>query len=124
MEQAVGIGFGNEIVHEGEACVASYQDLLFLCTQQLCKELLGAGQTGQLSVISCVDAINDAVVNVQNLEHGGRQAELVCTGLASCHIQLETKGFVVIVTLLQGGICLLSFGKGQLGIGFHHGSSF
>ena len=62
--QAVGVGLGDQIVHQVQAGVAADEDLLRLRAEDLRKEPLGRGQTGQLAVVARVNASVHAVGGV------------------------------------------------------------
>ena len=57
MKQAVGVGLGDGIVHQGQTGVTADEALLGLAAENIGKHPLGCRQTGQLAVVACLNSI-------------------------------------------------------------------
>ena len=120
MAQAVGVGLGDEVVHERQAGVAADEYFLRLRTEQLGKQALRRRQTADLAVVPRVDPVVCAVGGVG--KHGQNIAyhvELLPAGLAACHVQLEVQRLVMLKFFQQRGIFRLPLCGGQLLVRLH-----
>ena len=121
MKQSMGIGLGDQVVHQVQAGVAADEDLLRIGAEKIGKQTLGRRDTGQLAVIAHVNAAVHAVGGVgQDGQHIADQVQLGLAGLPAGHIQGKSPGPEVAVTFTQGGKLTFALRSSQLRIGFHH----
>ena len=121
MEQSVGIGLGNQVVHQVQAGVAAYQNFLRRGAEEIGKQALGRRDAGQLAVVTHIDGAVHAVGGVgQDGQHIADQVQLGLAGLSTGHIQGKATGLEVLIAFTQSGKLLLALRSSQLSIGFHH----
>ena len=88
--QAMGIGFGNGVIHQGKTGASADKNFLRLGAQKLGKQDLCRGDTGQGSVIADVQL---AVIKIFRLtENGCKTADhiqLLAAGFSAGHVELQ-----------------------------------
>ena len=115
MQQAVGIGLADGIIHQLQAGVAAHKHLLRTAAQHLRKEPLGRGDTGQLTIGPHIDAVGDIIGGVTHqIENTVGQVELLLAGLTAGHVQIQALCLQVIEFLLQAGVFRLAFFRTHL----------
>ena len=88
--KAICISSCNHIVHNLQTGRAAQEGLFRLTAQYICPVLSGNRQTGQLTVVSCINAIREAFGRInQTGKNITYDIQLACTGLSACHIQLQ-----------------------------------
>lgn len=120
VQQAVGPGLGDQVIHELQAGGAAHEALLRLAVQNFGKEALGGRQAGEVPVVAGVDAVAFAVLRLgQGGEDAGDQVELLLAGLAASHIQLQLLPADAVKFLPQGLVQGFLLRPGQIFKGFH-----
>ena len=89
VEQAVGPGLGDEVIHHVQAGISAHEALLRGDVQQLGPVAPGAGHSRQLAVVPGVHPVGHAVVKVQNIQQTPGQLQLLQAGLAPRHVQRQ-----------------------------------
>ena len=125
VEQAVGVGLGDGVVHQLQAGVAAHEHLLRLTAQDLREQPLGGRQAGELAVVAHVDAVGHIVLRLLHQgEDVADQIQLGLAGLAPGHVQLQPPGLQVLIFLGHLGVFRLALLCGHLGISSHFNASF
>ena len=120
MEQTVGVGLGDCVVHQLQAGVAAHEHLLRTAAQDLGEEPLGSGQAAHLTVVADVDAVGDVVLRIlHQMEDVGHHVQLLLAGLAPGHVQLEALGLELFKAAQDPGVFLFPLLCGHLGISGH-----
>ena len=119
VEQTVGEGLGNGVIHQGETGVAADEALLRFTAQDFSKELFRAGQTGELAIVAHVKARLHAVLRLgENGQHIADQVQLLLPGLAPGHVQLQSFSLQIRETLGYGLVLGFQL-RGGHGFVFH-----
>ena len=122
MEQAVGHGLADGVIHQLKAGVAAYEALLRLAAQNLRKQGLSGGQAVHIAVVTAVNAVGDKVLRLyQNIAHLRDHIQLLSAGLSASHVQLQPQGFLLLVLRQHSGILCLALLGGHFRV-FHHGA--
>ena len=123
--QTVGIGPGDNIKHQIQTGHAAHKNIFGLAVQNLRPVPLGAGQTGQFTVIPGVHAVGDALGRIgQRSEQVGNQIQLLPGGLAPRHIQLQTLRLELVVIVQNGGVFPSQIGCAHARIRGHNNHPF
>ena len=125
VEQAMGIGLGDGIVHQLQAGVAAHEHLLRPAAQDLREQPLGGGQATEFAVVTHVDAVGYVVFRLlHQAENIADQIQLRLTGLAPGHVQIQSPGLQLLVLPGHLGVFRLPLLGGHLGISSHYSASF
>ena len=121
VEQAMGIGLGDGIVHQLQAGVAAHEHLLTPAAQNLGKKLLGGRQTGHLAIVAHVNPTGEKILGLfhQVENHIGHHVQLGLSGLAPGHVQAQLLRLDGVKFFLQAGILRLPLFGGHLRICSH-----
>ena len=125
VEQAVGVGLGDGVVHKLKAGAAPHEDLLHLTAQDVREEPPGGGEAVHLAVVPHVDAVGNIVPGVlHQAENIADQVQLLFSGLAPGHVQAESFRFQGVEFGFQAGVFVFPLRRGERGIRLHKNPSF
>ena len=87
VQQAMGIGFGNEIIHQGQAGVSAGNGLLHPAAQHPGPIPPGGRQTCQFSIVTGIDAVGEALLRAgQDGENVADHVQLGAPRLPPGHV--------------------------------------
>ena len=125
MEQAVGVGLGDGVVHQLQTGVAAHEHLLRPAAQDLREQPLGRRQAAELAVVAHVDTVGHVVLRLlHQAENIADQIQLRLAGLAPGHVQIQAPGLQLLVLPGHLGVFRLPLLGGHLGISSHYSASF
>ena len=125
MEQAVGHGLADGVVHQLEAGVAAGEDLALPTSQDLREEPPGGGEAGQLAVVAAVHAVGEKVLRrMEDIEKAADHVQLLLAGLAPGHVQLQALGLQGVILRPDGGQLRLQLRPGEVPVFLHGDPSF
>ena len=121
----MGIGFGNEIIHQGQAGASAGNGLFHPAAQDIGPIPPGSRQTGQLPIVAGVDSVGDALLRLcQDSQYVADHVQLRAPRLAPGHVQLQPPGLPGIQLLLHLTQLLLQTGGIEILIRLHDDSPF
>ena len=116
----MGISLGNGIKHQLQAGTAAHKHLRGLAAQNLGKQTLCSGNTGQLTVVTDIDSIGNIVSGVlHQIENITHQIQLSLSGLTASHIQTQTTRLQIFKFLLESGVFNLALFSAHLSVSNH-----
>ena len=114
VQQAVGVGLGDRVVHELEARIAAGEDLRGLAAEDIGEQLTRALKTLELAVVAGVHAAVHALLGAgQRGQDAADKVELLLARLAACHVELEALGLPALVFGGHLVVFLLPLGSGK-----------
>ena len=114
VQQAVGVGLGDRVVHELEARIAAGEDLRGLAAEDIGEQLTRALKTLELAVVAGVHAAVHALLGAgQRGQKAADHVELLLARLAACHVELEALGLPALVFGGHLVVFLLPLGSGK-----------
>ena len=98
VQQAVGVGLGDRVVHELEARIAAGEDLRGLAAEDIGEQLTRALKTLELAVVAGVHAAVHALLGAgQRGQDAADKVELLLARLTARHVELEALGLPALV---------------------------
>ena len=123
--QAVGVGPGDQVVHQGQGGVAADEGLLGLAAQDVGPVFPGAPEARQIAVVAGIVTVEDAVVGVgENGEDIADGVKLQLAGLTAGHIQLQALSLKTHILLTQRLFALDQLLAGHIQKTAHVSTSF
>ena len=108
--QAMGVGFGNGVIHQLQRRITADKNILRLYAENLGKQFLAGRKPIQIPVIAGIDPVTHIVtVRGEDIHHLTCQVKLLFARLAPCHIErkaLSLQLFVFRFNNLQLGLKL------------------
>ena len=93
VQQAVGIGLGDGVVHQVQAGVASYEAFLRPAAENIGKERFCARQPGKAAVVAHIHSVRAAVCRIgQDAQNPADEIQLFLSRLSAGHIQFQALG--------------------------------
>ena len=111
----------HAVVHKGKRRRTNNDGLLGSNTHIFAEHSSCLGDTGKLTVVAAVNAAlgNKAGLRIEYVEHGLCKCNLVCTGLAACHVELEALCLILCKSLFKLGLFGDQFFFVHLGVSSH-----
>ena len=121
VEQTMGVGLCNGIVHQSQAGVAADEAFLRLAAKDIGPQLLGSGDAGELAVVANIQTVGHAVGGgLQGGEHIADKVQLFPAGLAAGHIQMELLSFQLFKAGFDSRQFSLPLLSSQIAVKFRH----
>ena len=114
VQQAVGVGLGDRVVHELEARIAAGEDLRGPAAEDIGEQLTRALKTLELAVVAGVHAAVHALLGAgQRGQDAADKVKLLLARLAARHVELEALGLPALIFSGHLVVFLLPLGSGK-----------